>query len=337
MKGATMETYTVEGLVDATRARGVTVSRRQVAEWTRAGLLPRPVRTPLPGQGRGRAPYRYPACALDAVRRLARWRRWLPRDPEQVRGWLWLSGCAGLDFDPDDYLARRARDWWRRWRADGLALPAPAAIVAGLTAEQLERLLDTMPTSNFPERFSALDSAQLALFGVVPSTMWAEYDHSSDRDREQGVEMLPLLYALLGHATERGLLPPLAETPCRPETWYRVLAGVSLPHLLQAGGDWAFMRAITATLARLADVWCVDDTSPVNPYVRVVVAQDPIYVMIAGQAVAATLPAALRAELIRGCAALGERLRDPATADALRREAAIFAPLMADGALSASA
>lgn len=98
--------YTIEELVEIATTEGEKVSARQVMEWNRDGLLPPPTREKIPGQGRGRAPYRFLEPATSAVMLLARERHYM-KSAEDAKLWLWLEGFDYTGVDPDE----RLQDW----------------------------------------------------------------------------------------------------------------------------------------------------------------------------------------------------------------------------------
>lgn len=310
---------TIDELIAAAAECSVAVSRRQMKEWGLAGFLPEPTRAPLPKQGRGRAPYRYPAVALDAVLTLARWRSAMPSEPEQVRGWLWLAGCEGLDFEPDAYFRRWAEGQWARWQRENPALPAPAAVAAGLSWEQQEAILDSQPASDLPERFSGADSAALALLGVLPATMYADYDYAATRDRKLGADNPALFTAVRRLMTASDRYPALPDDlPITPEIYHRFLSGVSIPHALLQQPDWSFMRAIVRALLTFAEcgpvlngetgAW-VMGAAFFAPLARYLLRTEPASAMLALHAVGGLFTPQKRAELTRALEMDTERLR----------------------------
>lgn len=88
------------------------MSARQIREWHGDGLLPTPTREKIPGQGKGRAPYRFPEPAPAAVVTLARERRYM-KSAEDAKLWLWLEGFDYLDVDPDERLQGWLRRGWK--------------------------------------------------------------------------------------------------------------------------------------------------------------------------------------------------------------------------------
>jgi putative transposase len=137
--------YTPRELIALARARaGVVVSARQVQEWHRAGFLPRPIRAKLPGQGRGRAPYRYPEPAPEAVAWLATHRRAIAGE-DAVRLWLWVEGFDYVTVDPDAIFAARALALWRGVQRNLPRLPDLAiAAERDVTADEPDALLDEL-------------------------------------------------------------------------------------------------------------------------------------------------------------------------------------------------
>ncbi len=113
--------YTVEELVRIAAAEGEKVSPRQVMEWNRDGLLPTPTREKMPGQGKGRAPYRFPEPAPTAVMLLARERRYM-KSADDAKLWLWLEGFDYAGVDPD----QRLQDWLIRGWEEEVRAKAPS-------------------------------------------------------------------------------------------------------------------------------------------------------------------------------------------------------------------
>lgn len=308
---------TVDELVSGSMARGLPVSRRQVEEWTRAGLLPDPVRTPLPGQGRGRAPYRYPTSAIDAVCVLARWRRYMPSDAEQIRGWLWLTGCEGVVFEPDSYFQRWAGRQWILYQRDNPMLPPPDEIVAGLSSEKVDEILDAQPVSTIPEQFSGIESMALAQFGILPLTAWTDYDKSAAidlqlaKERGQSDDTLTMLDTLTRFAAQLPGIPSiLGEQSIKPETFHRLLAAQSLPHALQAQLDWSFIREFARTVLALADNKSVATELPfLVPVVCWFLNNDPGYVMQAFHTIGRLFTEKQRGEIVRGLGDVSTHLR----------------------------
>ena len=105
--------YTIEELVEIATAEGEKVSARQIMEWNRDGLLPTPTREKLPGQGRGRAPYRFPDPAPSAVMLLARERHYM-RSSKDAKLWLWLEGFDYTGVDPDEDLHDWLTEGWEK-------------------------------------------------------------------------------------------------------------------------------------------------------------------------------------------------------------------------------
>lgn len=81
----------MEQLTDAARSVDPDISPRTIKAWQQEGLLPEPTRAPVPGQKRGRAPYRFPSETAAIVHSLARWRRYVA-GADQAKVWLYLEG-----------------------------------------------------------------------------------------------------------------------------------------------------------------------------------------------------------------------------------------------------
>ncbi len=114
--------YTIEALVEIAATEGEKVSARQVMEWNRDGLLPTPTREKMPGQGRGRAPYRFPEPAPTAVMLLATERHHM-KSAEDAKLWLWLEGFDYTGVDPDE----RLQDWLIKGWEEEVRAKAPSA------------------------------------------------------------------------------------------------------------------------------------------------------------------------------------------------------------------
>lgn len=114
-------TYTIEELVELIVAEGERVTSRQIREWHRDGLLPAPTREKIPGQGKGRAPYRFPEPAPAAVATLAMERRYM-KSAEDAKLWLWLEGFDYLDVDPYE----RLQNWLVRSWEEEIRIKVPS-------------------------------------------------------------------------------------------------------------------------------------------------------------------------------------------------------------------
>jgi hypothetical protein len=94
--------YTIDALIRHAAAEGVSVTRRQIEEWNRDGLLPPATRPSVAGKP-GRGPHLFPDPAPAAVLWLAQWRRRIGT-PAIARGWLWLEGYDYSGYDPPTQL-----------------------------------------------------------------------------------------------------------------------------------------------------------------------------------------------------------------------------------------
>lgn len=100
--------YTSDDLIEIAKNRGVRVTARQIGEWHRDMLLPRP--TPRIA-GRGRPRLDFPEPTPDVVEWLGRYRRSLG-SRDDVVAWLWLEGYDYVGLDPATLQA--AVEHWLR-------------------------------------------------------------------------------------------------------------------------------------------------------------------------------------------------------------------------------
>src|SRR5205085_2851140 len=100
--------HTIDRLQEYAKRHGVEVSRRQIEEWHRAGLLPPASRPPVRGK-RGRGPFVFPDPTPDVVVSLGQWRRYMTGD-DAAKVWLWLEGYDHLRVD-SDALWRMVTGW----------------------------------------------------------------------------------------------------------------------------------------------------------------------------------------------------------------------------------
>jgi hypothetical protein len=135
--------YTIEELIEIAEAKGVKVTTRQIKEWNKDGLLPTPTRERMPGQGRGRAPYRFPEPAPEVVVTLAKERRYM-KSAEDAKLWLWLEGFDHTDVDPDEHL----QEWLIRGWKEEVQTRCPSvpelAEVAQIDFDRRQQILDEL-------------------------------------------------------------------------------------------------------------------------------------------------------------------------------------------------
>jgi len=251
--------YTIDELVEEAIGRGVVVTARQIEEWHRDGLLPAPVRTPIPGR-RGRGPYRFPSPAPDAVVALGRWRR-LVDGSERAKVWLWLEGFdyAG-DYTSNVLAGMRAL--WEEFRGVLPSLPPVDDAQGPLPREAILDELDRGWTAPLAEHlpWGATQGAVAfarALLGLHTAEEWAIDDERAQADHAEGgasVAHADAVRAMIAVATT---LPtstfeaPIGALPALPT----VLAAVSLPQTLAAfDPSLRRTRRLWAGLCRLAEL-----------------------------------------------------------------------------------
>lgn len=183
--------YTIEELVETATAEGLRVTPRQIREWHRDGLLPAPTREKIPGQSKGRAPYRFPEPAPAAVVTLAMERRYM-KSAEDAKLWLWLEGFDYLDVDPDERLQGWLMRGWEEIQAKNPSVPDLREV--GQVDEdrriqigdELDRNVITPMTGGDPkpDEYAAYSSMLSALLGLSspqedPITVGRAFPNSS--------------------------------------------------------------------------------------------------------------------------------------------------------------
>lgn len=140
------DVHTIKELRDYAKDRGVSVSRRKVEEWHRAGLLPPASRPPVKGQ-RGRGPLMFPDPAPDAVVTLGRWRRYMTSD-ETAKVWLWFEGYDYIPVDIGKVEQSLSTVFLTGWTALQQAIPGlPDTPSTKPTERQEEAILDALDQS----------------------------------------------------------------------------------------------------------------------------------------------------------------------------------------------
>ncbi len=168
--------YTVEELVRIATAEGEKVSPRQVMEWNRDDLLPTPTREKVPGQGKGRAPYRFPEPAPTAVMLLARERRYM-KSADDAKLWLWLEGFEYTGVDPDE----RLQDWLIRGWEEEIRAKAPSvpdlSDTDQIDYDRSQQIFDELDRNVIgemgggephPEEYAVYSSLLVGVLGVDP-------------------------------------------------------------------------------------------------------------------------------------------------------------------------
>jgi hypothetical protein len=131
----------------------------------------------MPGQGKGRAPYRFPEPAPAAVVTLAMERRFM-KSAEDAKMWLWLEGFDYLDVDPDE----RLQDWLvRGWKEEIRAKVPSVPDLARIgkidyerriqIGDELDRNVIAPMTNGDPKpgEYDAYSSLLNAMLGLGPS------------------------------------------------------------------------------------------------------------------------------------------------------------------------
>jgi hypothetical protein len=175
--------YTPQRLIAHARQARLMVTARQIEEWHKDGLLPEPVRTKLPGQGRGRAPYQYPEPAPDAVVWLGTHRRFID-GVDATRFWMWMEGFSYVQVDLRAVVLDHLQRVWREVQKEIPSLPDLAAMADhDLTDAQREAALDEMD-ANVTQPMLAAErwtdetvsnaSFGAAFMGILPPSFLAE-------------------------------------------------------------------------------------------------------------------------------------------------------------------
>ena len=187
--------YTPKQLTDLAQKAGVEVTARQIEEWQKDGLLPNPVRTKLPGQGRGRAPYQYPDPSPDAVIWLGSHRRFI-RGVSATQFWMWLEGFNYIEVNQAEVVLTCLQDRWAQVQKYMPSLPSlPEVARDGLSPELRDKVLDeldvngTQPmldSGQWDDRTVAKASLGASALGLYPP----EYLNTRELDEESYVDLL---------------------------------------------------------------------------------------------------------------------------------------------------
>lgn len=138
--------YTADALISYAEQAGIRVSRRQIWEWKRDGLLPKPTRTVSTDQRRGGVPDRYPEPAPAAVVWLGTYRRKID-GIEVTKFWMWLDGVIDIrDIELETIVLDQCRRIWQRWQERLASLPDLDTLTS-LTDEQQDAVLEEYGTT----------------------------------------------------------------------------------------------------------------------------------------------------------------------------------------------
>lgn len=168
--------YTIEELIQIAEGKGMKVTPRQIKEWNRDSLLPSPTRERLHGQGRGRAPYRFPEPAPTVVITLAKERRYM-KSAEDAKLWLWLEGFDHTDIDPDERLQEWLIKGWKEEVQDKVQSAPDLTEIDQLDYERKDRMLDELDQNVLSkvgngelgqEEYTLYSSLLSAFLGLAP-------------------------------------------------------------------------------------------------------------------------------------------------------------------------
>jgi len=285
--------YTIEELISIAESHGVNVSRRQVEEWSRQGLLPPPSRPGVPGR-RGRGQKLHPDPAPDVVAWLGRWRRDI-EGVDRVKIWLWLEGYDYLDIDPPLILRLWCIDQWADWQKRLPELPALAdALVPEMQRDTLLDVFDERVTRPLIAAGCTQDAVQisiwsaLATLGVLPPETWQILHERDADDVQRGVVGQTTMGMLGQEAIDTFDIPAAyrAEAIAILPTMADLAPLITLPHLAQAEVDWADIRSLWYRLGVITTTPVLDAPyAPMLPILQAVHRRcyqlDPLTLLIA--------------------------------------------------------
>jgi hypothetical protein len=203
--------YTPQQLVAHARQSRVAVTARQIEEWHKDGLLPEPVRTKLPEQGRGRPPYQYPEPAPEAVIWLGTHRRFISGS-DVTRFWMWMEGFSYVQVEHRAVVLDQLQRMWREMQQEVPSLPDIAELADHeITDEQREVVLDEMDanvtapmlaTGRWTEQTVSLASVGAAFLGILPPAWLAETQadeapHAAALLVDEATELMSMVQAQL--------------------------------------------------------------------------------------------------------------------------------------------
>jgi hypothetical protein len=261
--------HTIEGLREYAKGHGLEVSRRQIEEWHRAGLLPRAHRTKVPGK-EGRGPLVFPDPTPDVVVSLGRWRRYVTSNAV-AKVWLWLEGYEHLG-DNSEALWRMVKEWiTAAWPVLQEMLPGlpDMSTRAAATEEQKGDVLDALdnlvrpPMKDrhpSPHAITATVLLTAAALGLDVRDNWIVAHETDDAAETQTTDPSSLVGSRLLRALFTAGRTPLPDSSLLPADLplpiTDMLPVFSLPRLVHRPVDWTVIRLVWRAVCVITDAPC---------------------------------------------------------------------------------